>query len=281
MTDNQDPSNSTPRPKRTSRPAKKPAEASREQSSIGFPYQDLETAVSVAKAMLEGGGVALSRDQLAGVMRQSANSGAFVTKIATARMFGLIVFNNGKYELTSTGFEVLDSDPAREKAARATAFLNVPLYRKAYEEFRGKQLPPRPFGLEQAFVRFGVSLKQKSNARLAFDKSASQAGFFPNGQQDRLVEPIIGSGDRNKAESSPATAPLEPVQVSSSAAISEGLHPFIHGLLDTLPEPQTNWTVEGRAKWLQAAANIFDLIYKGSGVIEINAKDTGKALTQE
>jgi hypothetical protein len=34
----------------------------------------------------------------------------------------------------------------------------------------------------------------------------------------------------------------------------------------------TNWTVEGRAKWLQAAANIFDLIYQGSGEIDIRAK---------
>jgi hypothetical protein len=30
--------------------------------------------------------------------------------------------------------------------------------------------------------------------------------------------------------------------------------------------------MEGRAKWLQAAANIFDLIYKGSGEIQITAK---------
>ena len=37
-------------------------------------------------------------------------------------------------------------------------------------------------------------------------------------------------------------------------------------------EPQTNWAIEGRAKWLQAAANIFDLIYKGSGEIDIKAK---------
>jgi hypothetical protein len=30
--------------------------------------------------------------------------------------------------------------------------------------------------------------------------------------------------------------------------------------------------MDGRAKWLQAAANIFDLIYKGDGTITINAK---------
>jgi hypothetical protein len=49
-------------------------------------------------------------------------------------------------------------------------------------------------------------------------------------------------------------------------------HPFIQGLLKTLPEPETNWAAEGRAKWLQAAANIFDLVYKGSGEIHITAK---------
>ena len=31
-------------------------------------------------------------------------------------------------------------------------------------------------------------------------------------------------------------------------------------------------TVEGRAKWQQAAAHCFDLIYKGSGEIDITAK---------
>jgi hypothetical protein len=48
-------------------------------------------------------------------------------------------------------------------------------------------------------------------------------------------------------------------------------HPFIEGLLKTLPEPDTEWPAQARAKWLQTAANIFDLIYKGDGGIEIRA----------
>lgn len=48
-------------------------------------------------------------------------------------------------------------------------------------------------------------------------------------------------------------------------------HPFIEGLLESLPEPGTNWAIEGRAKWLQAAALNFDLMYKGSGEIRITA----------
>jgi len=247
----------------------------REQSSIGFPYQDLDSGISVARAMMQGGGVPLSREQLAGVMGQSVGSGSFVTKVATARHFGLIVANNGKYELTDIGFEILDSDAYRQKSARAAAFLSVELYKKVFDEFRGKQLPPRPFGLEQAFVRFGVSTKQKGNARLAFDKSAQQAGFFPNGP-DRLIEPILGVMPRSESRSPVMDETDLPedglVVVKKREPENTGYHPFVQGLLDTLPAPQTNWTVEGRAKWLQAAANIFDLIYQGDGNIEIKAK---------
>jgi hypothetical protein len=49
-------------------------------------------------------------------------------------------------------------------------------------------------------------------------------------------------------------------------------HPFTQGLLDSLPEPNSNWALEGRAKWLQAAALNFDLMYKGgNGEIKISA----------
>jgi hypothetical protein len=46
-------------------------------------------------------------------------------------------------------------------------------------------------------------------------------------------------------------------------------HPFIEGLLQTLPEPEDDWPTVARVKWLQTAANIFDLIYKGDGGIKI------------
>src|SRR5205814_1408529 len=122
------------------------------QSTISFPYRDMDSGISVAQAMLAAGGVALTGDQLAGVMDLQAGSGNFVLKVSTARIFGLITNANGKYELTDLGFEIVDKDEKRQKAARTAAFLSVPLYRRVYEEFRGRQLPPRPHGLEQAFV---------------------------------------------------------------------------------------------------------------------------------
>ena len=247
------------------RTIKRKALYKRESSGILFPYRDLETAISVAQGMLKAGGVALTNDQLAGALNLASGTGHFVLKIATARIFGLVINQGGKYELTTLGFSIVDNDEKRQRVARAEAFLNVPLYKRTYEEFRGKQLPPRPHGLEQAFVKFGVSPKQKSNARLAFDKSAQQAGFFSAGD-DRLIEPITTSV--SQTEAAPGSVHAASAHLGRRS-LQGAYHPFIQGLLDTLPEPNTNWAIEGRTKWLQAAAHNFDLIYKGSGEINI------------
>jgi hypothetical protein len=255
---------------------KRPEKREIVRSSIAFPYRDLDSAISVAQTILGAGGVGLTGEQLAGVMGLQAGSGNYVMKVATAKTFGLITNQNGKYELTNLGFEILDKDDKRQRQARRDAFLTVPLYKRTYDEFRGKSLPPRPHGLEQAFLRFGVSAKQKDAARQIFEKAAQQAGFFAAGP-DKLIEPIIGGG----------TTPPPPMPEDRGGNGGQrqpndngedagpdvsGFHPFVQGLLGSLPEPGTNWAVEGRAKWLMAASNIFDLIYMGSGEIQIIAK---------
>src|SRR5262249_11116561 len=108
----------------------------REISTIAFPYHTLKDAIEVARALFDKGGVGMARDQLAPALGQQVGSGAFTNKIAGARMFGLIQTVAGKYELTRLGHEILDSDPARQTAAKPQAFLNVPLYRRAYDEYR-------------------------------------------------------------------------------------------------------------------------------------------------
>lgn len=263
-------------PKHSAGPAGK---QKRDQSNIQFPYGDLSDAISVANAMMKNGGVPCEPDQLAAALGQTPTSGNFRMKVATARIFGVIETVQGKYQLTDLGFNILDKD--REKAARVEAFLRVPLYRKVYEDFKGKMLPPRPAALQRTFVEFGVAPKQGERARQAFDRSAQQAGFFDQAGRERLIRPLVSE----IASSEPAQG----AQGGSDGAEREreggggnngggrrpppgDLHPFIQGLLDTLPEPETTWTVEGRAKWLQAAANIFDLIYKGDGVVTVKAQ---------
>ena len=60
-----------------------------------------------------------------------------------------------------------------------------------------------------------------------------------------------------------------------------GYHPFVEGLLQTMPEPGTVWTIEGRAAWLEAAATAFKLIYKGDGKITVSAEASKNTATSQ
>jgi hypothetical protein len=242
---------------------KKTVKRAKSNSAIPFPYVDLENVVAVARAIINNGSQ-LSRDQLAGALQQSPGSGAFILKVSSARQFGLVDLRDGKFQLTDLGFSIVDKNETREKQARVQAFLNVPLYRRIYEDFKGKQLPDRPHGLDNTLINIGVTPKLKSNARLAFEKSARYAGFF-NVDPDRLIEPVISGGISSAA----ADAPVSGGPTGGGGNISTprlgGLDPLIQGLLSRLPPPGEVWSEEKRKKWLQTLSANLEIIYPPEG----------------
>jgi len=225
----------------------------RERSTIEFPYGDLDDAVDVAKTVHKRGGDACSLDQLAAwLSHESVSSGTFRLKVAAARTFGLIEVERQSIVLSSLGHEVVDA--TKERGARSQAFLNVPLYRKIYDAYRGRMLPPDA-GLESMMANLGVAAKQTQKARQAFQRSADQAGLFEQGR-DRLVLPAGAPPTKELSETGPAATPPEEVRL-------QGLHPFIQGLLDELPKPGSAWPEGKREAWLETASSIFKLIYRG------------------
>lgn len=239
----------------------------KQRSSIGFPYMNLDDAIAVALAIHNNVGPGgCDDDQLAPWLKLSAKSSGYRTRIYTARMFGLIEDKGGSHSLTTLGRSIVD--PSQTRAARASAFLRVPLYKAVFDRYRGGTIPP-PAAFEKDIVSLGVAEKQKGRARQVFEKSAEQAGYFEQGK-DRLVKPGVAEikdpGDPNKADVKQGGG-----SGSGGEPPALELHPFIQGLLQTLPKPGTEWQGPARAKWLQTAANIFDLIYKGEGAIEVRS----------
>lgn len=246
----------------------------RERSTILFPYNDLDDAIEVAKAI--NSNVAFGTctvDQLGPWMgSKSVSSGAFRLKLATARIFGLI---DGKTEqgltLSANGRDIVN--PEKETTARVQAFLAVPLYKQVFEKYKGYMLPS-PVGLERQIVELGVAKKQGDKARQSFHRSAKQAGFFAHGE-DRLVmpanvmtkpvedTPLTEKGDKAgetgnnevKGERKEKNGP------SGGGNPPSGLHPFIQGLLQKLPPEGKVWPTEQRKQWLLTAENIFVLMY--------------------
>ncbi|SOD99890.1 hypothetical protein [Caenispirillum bisanense] len=245
------------------------------RSTIEFPYNDLETSIQIANILFNRFGSKASSDQVAGQLGQVASSGTFRLKLSAARMFGLVEVQRGEVELTQLGQRIVD--PSTELAARAEAFLSVPLYREIHERYQGRLLPEAG-GLENAMASLGVSPKQKDKARQAFERSALQAGFFAHGK-NKLVRPHVQHlnelnertvRDDEEEATSESDELVQPAPVSSKASGGiEQLHPFVQGLLQTLPSPESQWPLEKRVKWLQTAANIFSLIYPDDGSASI------------
>ena len=63
---------------------------------------------------------------------------------------------------------------------------------------------------------------------------------------------------------------VQPAQVtekaSTTAEYERGINNLIRGLVDLLPKPGSDWSVDDRAKWFRLAAGIFDLGYKPGDV---------------
>jgi hypothetical protein len=233
-------------------------EGERGRSTISFPYNDLDDVVNVAKAVQAVGGTSCHWDELAAKLgAASSNSGTFRLRMLAAKTFTVLNYDKGTVTLTPVGTRICD--PQQEKAARVEAFLAVPLYSKVYEEFKSGSLPPNS-GLENFMVKVGVAEKQKDKARQVFQRSAKQAGFSEYG--DRLVRPSIKAGDVALVVAQPTETPDDDTKKKKAKdEDGEELHPFIQGLLKKLPPADSEWPNDKRAKWLQAAVNIFDLMY--------------------
>lgn len=238
----------------------------REQSTIEFPYTDLDNAVEVVRAVHAAGGTACEYDQLAAQLNVEAKGGGFRLRVNGARTYDVITYERGgRISLTELGRQLID--PHTERVARMNAFLSVPLFLKVYEQFKGGPLPPQA-GLERAVESMGVGSKVKDRARQVLLRSAKQAGFFEHAA-DRLVKPSIKEQAGSKADAADKTDDdkRDPGGRSGGGGAGGGGpgHPLISGLLLTLPQPGEEWSYEDRYNWLNMANSIFKMVYKANG----------------
>lgn len=256
-------------------PSVAPEAAGRGRSTIEFSYFDLAGAIEIAHAVKHIGGTSADWKQLAVKLTMSPDGGGFRARVMSGKAFGILDYSRGTVELTELGLRIVD--PQFERAARVDAFMAVPLHKALFDRLNGQTLPPPP-AIERMAEQLGVAPKQKDKARLAFIRSAKQAGLFELATDRLSLPPGLHTLSREKVPAAPV--PVEQTIAGGgggSGGGSDDLHPFIKGLLQKLPEPETEWSVEGRAKWLTTAMNIFDLMYSsaqdsGSKVIFIEVK---------
>lgn len=256
--------------------SQEPEKDSRARSTVEFTYTDLADAEKIATGVRDLGATACEWDQLAAHLKMAPKGGGFRLQMLGAKGFGLLTYTRGDIHLTDIGIRIVD--PRNVRGARFDAFLAVPLYKQAFERMNGTALPP-PAAIERLFESLGVAPKQKDKARQVFMRSAKHAGLFEI-SPDRMTKPtnLTGAVGDDKETNRDNKSPDNDTSRTGGGGIGGGrpsLHPFIQGLLDKLPAPETDWNIVGRIKWLQTAGNIFDLIYTHEGddaTIEVKVK---------
>lgn len=234
----------------------------RQRSSIAFTYDDFDAAAEVAQAIHSNvGHGTCSMAQLAPWMKQSVKSSGFRVQLAAARLFGLIDSDNTEtYRLTPLGIRVVD--PAQARAAKAEAFLNVPLFKALFEKYKGAVTPPNA-ALEREIVALGVSEKQKARARQVFESSARQTGFREHGPAQLVMPAVVVS---------PPSAQVAPPSGNGGGSGGGGgggsggdldldLDPLLIALLQKIPNQGEPWPKEKRLRWFKTFAMNVSQVY--------------------
>lgn len=219
-----------------------PEKPPRGRSTIAFPYYDLRQSERLAKQVWSNAGRCKPEQLAAWLGHRTLNSGAFRNRVSSAALFGLVVSSRNQITLTELGRRI--AEPAEVRGARVEAFLSVPLYRRIFEDHKGRRLAPSML-LQQQMVHFGVTPSQVQAARQVFMRSAEQAGFLEV-SEDRLVEPK----QPDFGEAPPPAGPAEE-QASPRAGkpAPPGRYPgLIEAVLDQAPW-EGEWTEAEFQDW--------------------------------
>ena len=236
----------------------------RPQSKTRFPYRKLSEAVRVAHEIHDAGG-SCARDQLAALMgHKSTRSGSFVTRLGSAKMFGLVEkASDGKFRTTQRGKDIVAPvSSQREAKAKVDAFLAVELFRRVYQQHEGSGLPGEA-GLRNLLESdYGVIKSRiRPTVRIMLD-SAEYAGFFDTaGDRSRMVIPVALSGDDLPRTPRSRDPKRERSGGKGGGDGSGEIEMALRGLLRSLPAAGTPMSAKRRDTLVSAFTGVIAYLY--------------------
>lgn len=168
----------------------------RPRTRVRYARYSLTDSVTVAKAIHEQAGGVASPDRLAAFLNYSSTkNGAYLNRVAAARLFGLISDRGKDFVVAPLAQKILmPVYPDQVVEALVEAFFNVPLFKEIYETYSGKELPPE-FGMKNMLrSQYGLAADQADVAYRVLMESAEDARFFATrGTRTHLIIPQIGA----------------------------------------------------------------------------------------
>ena len=223
-----------------------------------FTIFDLDSCLAVAKAVDAGGGVLSSAALADRLGYKSDVNGSFRTRLANARLFGLLGGTSAVIEVSPRATSILHPDyPATAARARLEAFEDVPLYKAVLDYYHGRPLPDDA-GLRNALTtRWNIHPDKSAVVLSRLIESAEQAGLFSTaGDRSKMIRPSFGSTPAAVEPESIAVVGVGGAasSVASTIAATSGSAPgardskIIDGVLDMLPNEE--WDEQSLQLWL-------------------------------
>jgi hypothetical protein len=148
------------------------------RSSFRSVRFDLEAAVALATIVAHAGGTIAPDLLAAGLGYSGTNNGTYLTRVANARLFGLVAGRGNRIELTDRARLILAADEPLASEARRQAFLAVPLFRAVVEaQAPTGTLPGRVVLADLLCREFGVAEDKAPVVAAKLLDSARQAGM--------------------------------------------------------------------------------------------------------
>ena len=218
-----------------------------------YPRYDLDSSLEVARKITErGAGATVSSHELAALLHyKSVNNGAYLTRLASARLFGLAEGQGSAIAATQRANGILHPDyPENARRLRLEAFKAVPLFAAFLDAYQGRELPGEPGMLNTLTSRFKVPPKEAKSALARMLISADQAGLFDVAGPTRMIEPSPGAvpAVSEPAESEPSVSP-PPITAPLPNVSTRRLSTIIEGVLDLMPSGPP-WEVDEYEQWL-------------------------------
>lgn len=211
---------------------------------VRFPTYDLDAAIEVARQIHErGGGVASANEVAKFLGYKSANNGAFLNRLAAARLFGLIDGRAPALRITDRALDIIrPPSPDAGSQARLDAFENVPVYASFLTQVVGRDLAA-PEGLRNTLGRLGIPERQQAAALARLLDSAEQAGLFRiAGDRSQMIRPTLHQRAAAAPEASRAAEP-------EAGVMPVRFPKMIEGALETLPSDRS-WDEDEFREWL-------------------------------
>ena len=145
---------------------------------------DLEASLDVAVAVAGVGGRTDTATLAVLLSYSGVRNGAFLSRLANARLFGLVSGRSGEVLVSARGRQCLSGSPREAARARAEACLDVPLFRRVLEHYADQDLPPLAALVQTLQSEFGEAPEKAATTGKTLIASAKQAGLIRTGAVD-------------------------------------------------------------------------------------------------